>query len=246
MVVTAKVARMPKDLRKPSSPDRLLFIQVTDTLRDKLIRKGWVTPFNVDTLVRLIEDHYADEPAVPEGREPAAVISEPSDAELLCIAAEAIDGYGNGINPGDYEPATECAVEAYGSELCAYARAVLARWGNLKASLTSSPPADGEVAELVEWLRANSSGIYRPAARAAELLQLQALQTLPQGLIPMEYVDADSSARIVSEPSEDGPGGCWVVRNSRHVNPCTEFPTAEAAWDALQRAHALPLPEVSE
>ena len=38
---------------------------MTDTLRDKLIKKGWVTPFNADTLVRLIEEHYADEPAAP-------------------------------------------------------------------------------------------------------------------------------------------------------------------------------------
>lgn len=37
----------------------------TDTLRDKLIQKGWVTPFNADTLVRLIEEHYADESTMP-------------------------------------------------------------------------------------------------------------------------------------------------------------------------------------
>ena len=33
---------------------------MTDTLRDKLINKGWVTPFNANTLVRLIEEHYAE------------------------------------------------------------------------------------------------------------------------------------------------------------------------------------------
>ena len=33
---------------------------MTDNLRDKLINKGWVTPFNADTLVRLIEEHYAE------------------------------------------------------------------------------------------------------------------------------------------------------------------------------------------
>lgn len=33
---------------------------MTDTLRDKLINKGWVTSFNADTLVRLIEQHYAE------------------------------------------------------------------------------------------------------------------------------------------------------------------------------------------
>lgn len=109
-----------------------------------------------------------------------------------------------------------------------------------------TPPAEGEVAELVKDLREQANHGYcefisrDDLRRAADLLERQAQQTLPQGLIPMEYADADSSARIVSEPSEDGPGGCWVVINSRHVNPCTEFPTAEAAWDALQRAQSLP------
>jgi hypothetical protein len=32
---------------------------MTKTLRDKLIRCGWVTNFNADTLVKLIERHYA-------------------------------------------------------------------------------------------------------------------------------------------------------------------------------------------
>jgi len=33
---------------------------MTDILRDKLINKGWVTPFNAGTLVRLIDEHYAE------------------------------------------------------------------------------------------------------------------------------------------------------------------------------------------
>jgi hypothetical protein len=31
-----------------------------ETLREKLIRCSWVTPFNADTLVKLINKHYAD------------------------------------------------------------------------------------------------------------------------------------------------------------------------------------------
>ena len=55
---------------------------------------------------------------------------EPTDEELLRIAASAIEPYeSSGIAPGEYEPETECAVEAYGSELIAYAREVLARYG---------------------------------------------------------------------------------------------------------------------
>ena len=54
----------------------------------------------------------------------------PTDEELLRIAASTIEPYeSSGIAPGEYEPETECAVEAYGSELIAYAREVLARHG---------------------------------------------------------------------------------------------------------------------
>jgi hypothetical protein len=54
----------------------------------------------------------------------------PTDEEMLSMAASAIDPYeSSGIAIGEYEPETQCAVEVYGSELIAYARAVLARWG---------------------------------------------------------------------------------------------------------------------
>jgi hypothetical protein len=56
----------------------------------------------------------------------------PSDEELLAVAAGAINPYETcGIAIGEYEAETECAIEVYGSELIAFARAVLARWGNL-------------------------------------------------------------------------------------------------------------------
>ena len=58
------------------------------------------------------------------------VAEEPTDEELLRVAATAIAPYEiSGIAPGEYEAETECAVEAYGSELIDYARAVLAKWG---------------------------------------------------------------------------------------------------------------------
>ena len=50
--------------------------------------------------------------------------------DLLGVAASAIEPYEScGIAIGEYEVETECAVEAYGSELIAFARAVFARWG---------------------------------------------------------------------------------------------------------------------
>ena len=79
-----------------------------------------------------------------------AVAEGPTDEELLRVAATGIEPYEiSGITPGEYEPETECAVEAYGSELIAFAREVLHRWGRP----TPQPVADGEVAELVAWLR---------------------------------------------------------------------------------------------
>ena len=148
-------------------------VEVLLALRPAEARTLWTTE---DRLTRA-RAALAEEPAVPEGREPAAVTWQPSDAELLCIAAEEIDGYGNGINPGDYEASTECAVEAYGSELCAYARAVLARWGNH----VPAPPADGEVAELTGQLIEAANGAAamgwdqhaQRILRVAELLQRQ-------------------------------------------------------------------------
>jgi len=54
----------------------------------------------------------------------------PTDEELLAIAAASINPYqDSGIAIGEYESETERAVHVYGSELIAFARAVLARWG---------------------------------------------------------------------------------------------------------------------
>ena len=58
------------------------------------------------------------------------VAEGPMDEELLRVAAIAIEPYeSSGIVPGEYEAETECAVEVYGSELIAFAREVLHRWG---------------------------------------------------------------------------------------------------------------------
>lgn len=37
---------------------------MTESLRNKLIQKGWVSNFNADTLVSLIEEHYAEQGAM--------------------------------------------------------------------------------------------------------------------------------------------------------------------------------------
>jgi len=65
-----------------------------------------------------------------EAAEAYAYLAQPTDEELLATAAASIDPYkDSGIAIGEYEPETERAVEVYGSELIAFARTVLARWG---------------------------------------------------------------------------------------------------------------------
>jgi len=76
---------------------------MTETLRDKLIRCGWVTNFNADTLVQLIERHYAAL-AQPEQQ-------GPTDEELYDYWISTSPEFG-------------CA------DPVGFARAVLARWGN--------------------------------------------------------------------------------------------------------------------
>ena len=67
------------------------------------------------------------------------VAEEPTDEELLRIAASAIEPYeSSGIAPGEYEPETECAIEVYGSELITFARAVLVRYGKSTSNFTKA------------------------------------------------------------------------------------------------------------
>lgn len=75
-----------------------------------------------------------DGPAVPDGREPASVECQPSDAELLELMPEAMrdefsyaaticsDATGSRVKPGIFRVALNTAA-------LEYARAVLARWG---------------------------------------------------------------------------------------------------------------------
>ena len=103
------------------------------------------------------------------------------------------------------------------------------------------PAGDGEREELVDrlgWIAAQLSDIgwecdSASVARAAALLR----QPAPEGLVVQEYVHLDSGARVIREPSEEQSGGCWVVRNSRHVSPFTVFFTVAAALAALELPH---------
>ena len=94
----------------------------------------------------------ADGPAVPEGREPASVMGEPSDAELLELMPE--------LMRDEFSYAAQVCSDATGGQATPvlfraclntaaleFARAALDRFGHQPA-----PPAAGEVAELVALL----------------------------------------------------------------------------------------------
>ena len=79
-------------------------------------------------------DALADGPAVPEGREPASVATQPSDRELLELMPETMrdefayaattcsDATGGQVKPGIFRVCLNTAA-------LEYARAVLTRWG---------------------------------------------------------------------------------------------------------------------
>ena len=95
-------------------------------------------------------------------------------------------------------------------DFCAASNVVLARWGNLKAGLTS-PPAEGEVAELVAWVHAQYGGLGRRAIlnRIAELLQRQAAP------VPVPVTERlPGPADCVPHPRTQLGNWCWGFETS--------------------------------
>ena len=92
-----------------------------------------------------------------------------------------------------------------------------------------------ELRARVEALEANAQPTPNPSqirssAPASSLVE-------PGDIFPTEYADSDGDGiRILMEPADETGQVCWVVRNSRHVNPCHEFPTPEAAYAAHKAA----------
>jgi hypothetical protein len=95
----------------------------------------------------------------------------PSDEELLAVAAGAINPYETcGIAIGEYEAETECAIEVYGSELIAFARAVLARWGTpnseeVRRSLGGAPQSIPVLTEGTQVIEPTERTLLVPVAQ---------------------------------------------------------------------------------
>ena len=125
----------------------------------------------------------ADGPAVPEGREPASVVGEPSDEDLLELTEDwpATTGPRHDLSGCPEVP----LYSVFADELLEYARAVLARWGCHPAPV---PPAERSeiarcLADSLKSFRLTQDPADYPAdhwsRRAAELLQQQHLTPVP-------------------------------------------------------------------
>ncbi len=228
-------------------------------------------------------DALADGPAVPEGREPASVVSEPSDRELLELMPETMrdefayaattcsDATGGQVKPRIFRVCLNTAA-------LEYARAVLARWGtsNLKETRSSlgdapapvpvpvaegdcpacegvpkpgnqpcavcgrsAPPAEGEVAELVECLRRICFDVAPCDAdaitRAADLLGQRHPAPVP---VPVSERLPGDQLCWWYEPDEDddgsGYGGNWTLLRIRG---------GVSYYTHWLPANALPLPQ---
>jgi hypothetical protein len=91
-------------------------------------------------------------------------------------------------------------------------------------------PKRAERAATLCGLRAVLARYARPAIQPVAVSE-------PVGFFPVEYADDDGMGiRILMEPADETGHVCWVIRNSRHVNPSHEFPTPEAAYAAHRAA----------
>ncbi len=108
-----------------------------------------------------------------------------------------------------------------------------AAMNELRATSAEARPAAFDEAENDRRFEQAKAIIDQPTPTPASPL------VEPSDIFPTEYADSDGDGiRIMMEPADETGRVCWVVRNSRHVNPCHEFPTPEAAYAAHKSASA--------
>ena len=179
-----------------STDFRALCAELTDCLEkaDWPLRHRYVFRQWID----IARAALADEPAVPQSKEPASVTRQPSDEELLDLLPQGNES-GFWLPKGLPSDWVDGEFIAPPKAIIAFARDVLELWGNP----TPQPSADGEVVEVVERLRTvvaaykscrNTDHIWSLSGngvnarltvtlltRAAELLQRQAPQPPADG-----------------------------------------------------------------
>jgi len=210
---------------------------ITPVQSDDLIMlgvDGEEYPIGRELFQRTYRMGSADEPVMPEGREPASVTGEPSDEEIMGLmpqqmhedlaAAVRAMAEQQGIDSTPAKGAMRIILNRHVVDL---ARAVLARWGHQPA-----PPADGEVAELAAWLQDSAA----KCKRAAELLQRHVVVPVAVSERLPEAGDCDAEGRCWWRSHAVG-GPYWHLWHRQRWTPI------DTHW---LPAHALPLPEVSE
>jgi hypothetical protein len=164
-------------------------------------------------------------PAAPDWRalckELRDAYQRSTDEQLLELAAAAIDGY-DSIAPGEFEPEAGIAVEAYGSELIAFARAVLARWGGA-AVQPNAAPTEEDLYDLAEEFNGDPVPAIR---RALELWGGAAVQPVPV------------SERLPGARDLDAANRCWWFAESHEGRETA--PTWAYGWRSDDDTHWVP------
>jgi len=179
-----------------------------------------------------------DGPAVPNGRGPASVVGEPSDAEVLAVRPmlEQVAAMGDCIGAN-----TVGAIMAISDRAAAWLAenppgkliAIEPRGCPIPGACSCvqpAPPAEGEVGELVKRLRDwHTISTLEERARAAELLQRQHPAPVPVS----ERLPGDQLCWWYEPDEEDGYGGRWTLLRIRG---------GTGTYTHWLPAHALPLP----
>ena len=137
--------------------------------------------------------------------------SKLSDEELLQIAAQSIEPYEScGIGIDEYEPETECAVEAYGSELVAFARAAIAA-DRARAALAEPEPKGPTRRQLLQlaaefWPEGCEPAQAVPFARAARARWGNHPGSLDSSPQPVPVAE-----RLPGPGDCDAEGRCWLL-----------------------------------
>ena len=163
-----------------------------------------------------------------------AVGEGPTDEELLKLARAELNNSPNWEEP-EYDASNPFPYEAPGVAWLNFARAVLARFGHQPA-----PPVEGEVGELIQWLRSRAGIPASPDFPAVAARLTRAADLLEQRH-PAPVPVAEEVAELVASLREEADA-CFQLK-SRRFNEWASRLTRAA--DLLER-QAAPVPVASD